>query len=391
MGLDFSRLLSDRSKQLQPSGIRRIFELSATLKDPINLSIGQPDFPVPDAVKRAAIDAIERDHNGYSMTNGVAPLRERCAAHIAQDVGWDTPAVAVTSGTCGALFLMSLALLGEGDEIIVPDPYFVAYPKQATIAGGTAVRCDTYPDFKMTAERVEPLITKRTKAVLLNCPGNPSGAVMTQGECRELLELCRRKGVLLISDEIYDEFTFDDAREDYANGRHCPSPAREPGSQEDVLLIRGFSKTYAVTGWRLGYIAGPAALVSEINKLSQFSFVCAPTPLQYGAMACFDCDMSGTIADYAKRRDMVVERLGQHTKVTKPGGAFYAFVETPDHFANSTQLVEAALKKNVVLIPGEVFSDRDTHFRLSFATDPRKLAQGLDVLEQLLAAAPATR
>lgn len=391
MTLDFSRLLSDRSKQLQPSGIRRIFEIAATMKDPINLSIGQPDFPVPDAVKRAAIDAIKSDQNGYSMTSGVPALRERCAKHLADDLGWDRPHVAITSGTCGALFLMSLALLGPGDEIIVPDPYFVAYTKQATIAGGTAVRCDTYPDFRMTAARVEPLITPRTKAVLLNSPGNPSGVVTTQRECKDLLDLCRRRGIVLISDEIYDEFTFDDARESFANGRRCPSPGREPGSQDDVLLIRGFSKTYGVTGWRLGYVAGPAPLIAEINKLSQFSFVCAPTPLQYGAMACFDSDMGATIAEYAERRDMVFERLGRHTNLVRPGGAFYAFVETPEHFANSTQLVEAALQRNVVLIPGEIFSDRDTHFRLSFATDPRKLAKGLDVLEELLVGAPAAR
>ncbi len=401
MGLDFSRLLSERCHQLAPSGIRRIFELSATLTDPINLSIGQPDFPVPDAVKRAATDAIENDHNGYSMTTGVMALRNRCAQHIAQDFGWPDGstvagakdvAVAVTTGTSGALFLMNMALLGAGDEIIVPDPYFVAYPHQATIAGGTAIRCDTYPDFKMTAAKVEPLITNRTKAVLLNSPGNPSGVVMTQRECDELLELCRRRGVLLISDEIYDEFAYDDAREDYAQGRRCPSPGRAPGAHEDVLVIRGFGKTYGCTGWRLGYVAGPPALVNEMNKLSQFSYVCAPTPLQLGAIATFDADMSGVLSEYAFRRDMVVKRLSKHANVIRPGGAFYAFVEAPPQFGHSgTQVFEAALERNVVLIPGNVFSDRDTHFRLSFATDRQKLEQGLNVLDELFAGTPAAR
>ena len=393
--MDLDRLISPRAKSLDASGIRRVFELGATMNDPINLSIGQPDFPVPASVKDAAIAAIREDRNGYSMTGGIPELRDRCASWIASDLGWPDAStdagrselgVAVTSGTSGALFLMNLALLGPGAEIIIPDPYFVAYPHMATFAGGRAVRCDTYPDFRMTAERVEPLITPATKAVLLNSPANPSGVVMTQAECRELLELCRAKGVLLISDEIYDEFCFDDAREDFANGRKCPSPCREPGSHEDTLLIRGFGKTYGCTGWRMGYIAGPPRLVQEIAKLQQYSFVCAPTPLQWGCMATFEADMSGPLGDYATRRDLVIEKLGQYTEVARPGGAFYSFIKVPERLGmTGKQFFEAAVEKNVLIIPGGVFSERDTHFRLSFATAKPRLIEGLDRLAELMA------
>ncbi len=393
--MDMDRLISPRAKSLDASGIRRVFELGATMNDPINLSIGQPDFPVPDAVKQAAIDAIREDRNGYSMTGGIPELRDRCASWIADDLGWPDAStdagrkqlgVAVTSGTSGALFLMNMALLGPGDEIIIPDPYFVAYPHMATFAGGRAVRCDTYPDFRMTAERVEPLITERTKAVLLNSPANPSGVVLTQAECRELLELCRAKGVLLISDEIYDEFCFDDAREEFPNGRKCPSPCREPGSHEDTLLIRGFGKTYGCTGWRMGYIAGPTRIVAEMSKLQQYSYVCAPTPLQWGCLATFDTDMSGPLNDYATRRDLVIEKLGPYTEVARPGGAFYSFVKVPERLGmTGRQFFEKAVEQNVLVIPGDVFSERDTHFRLSFATAKPRLIEGLDRLAKIMA------
>lgn len=393
--MDIDRLISPRAKSLDSSGIRRVFELGATLNDPINLSIGQPDFPVPDAVKQAAIEAIQNDRNGYSMTGGIQELRDRCASWIAADLGWPDASTAdgrgqigisVTSGTSGALFLMNMALLGPGDEIIIPDPYFVAYPHMATFAGGRAVRCDTYPDFRMTAERIEPLITERTKAVLLNSPANPSGVVLTQAECREVLELCRAKGVLLISDEIYDEFCFDDAREDFPSGRKCPSPCREPGSHEDTLLIRGFGKTYGCTGWRMGYIAGPTRIVAEMSKLQQYSYVCAPTPLQWGCLATFDVDMSGPLNDYAARRDLVIEKLGPYTEVARPGGAFYSFVKVPERLGmTGRQFFDKAVEKNVLVIPGDVFSERDSHFRLSFATAKPRLIEGLDRLASIMA------
>jgi aspartate/methionine/tyrosine aminotransferase len=407
--MDIERLIADRSRLIDASGIRRVFDLGAKLKDPINLSIGQPDFPVPAPIKQAAIDAINADRNGYTVTQGIPLLREKLAERLHEDLGWmvnplsrpeaalESPGLIVTSGTSGALWLAFMSLINPGDEVIIPDPYFVLYPHLATATGAKAVRCDTYPDFRLTAARVEPLITARTKAVLLNSPGNPSGVVAGTSECRELLELCRARGVLLISDEIYDEFTYQDAREpkpreNGAAGRRaagglkvCPSPARFAGAEEDVLVVRGFGKTYGITGWRLGYAAGPRRIIEEMLKLQQYTYVCAPSALQWGAAAALDVDMTPMVESYRRRRDMVLDRLRPVTEVATPGGAFYVFPRIPATLGISgDEFVRRCVEKNLLLIPGNVFSARDTHFRLSYAASESTLARGLDVLAKVL-------
>ena len=398
--MDIDRLISERARGIDASGIRKVFDLGAKLKDPINLSIGQPDFPVPDAIKQAAAKAITENANGYTVTQGIAPLRNRLARHLKDDLGWDCdpraaseadmarPGVLVTSGTSGALMLAFLALLNPGDEVIIPDPFFVMYPHLCRMVGAVPVRCDTYPDFRMTAARVEGLITPKTKLVLLNTPSNPSGVVATGRECRELLELCRRKNVLLVSDEIYDEFTYPDACERSevgAGGMRCPSPGRCAGAEQDVLMVRGFGKTYGITGWRLGYAAGPRRIIEEMSKLQQYTFVCAPSALQWGATAALDVNMTDHVEAYRKRRDLVVERLGALTEIATPGGAFYAFPKVPDRLGiTATQFVTRCIEKSVLVIPGNVFSARDTHFRLSYATDEKNLVRGLDALVELM-------
>lgn len=414
--MDIERLLARRSRLLGASGIRRIFELGSALDNPINLSIGQPDFAVPEALKSAAIDAVRADRNGYTLTQGIPELRRAIEKSLAADVGWEfggATGAMVTSGTSGGLMLACMALLEDGDEMVIPDPYFLVYPALATMCGARAVLCDTYPDFRMTAERVEPLLTDRTKIVLLNSPSNPAGAVATAEDCLGLLELCRSRGVLLISDEIYDAFTFSESRTQ-RGGRaclaeagqgvapvganlsplrsglvdaalKCPSPARFEGSADGVLLVRGFGKTYGCTGWRLGYAAGSVRLLDEMAKMQQYTFVCAPAPLQHGVMAAFDTDLTALIDEYEARRDYVVERLSGVTEVTVPGGAFYAFPKVPEHLGLSgTEFCEAAIEKNLLVIPGGVFSGRDTHLRLSFAAPMERLEAGLDVLAGMM-------
>ncbi|MBL9149929.1 MAG: aminotransferase class I/II-fold pyridoxal phosphate-dependent enzyme [Phycisphaerae bacterium] len=385
-GFDIDQLISRRAKSVDASGIRKVFDLAAKMKDPINLSIGQPDFPVPESMKQAAIDAIRQDRNGYTVTQGIQPLLEAIWQRLHSEVGWTPHAhgtgvdmgALVTSGTSGGLLLAFLSLLDAGDEAIVPDPYFVLYPQLATLTGGTIVTCDTYPDFRMTAERVERLMTPRTKAVLLNSPSNPCGVVMTEREIKDLVDLCVAKGVLLVSDEIYDEFVFADAKE---NGRF-PTPARYT---RDCLLIRGFGKTYGCTGWRLGYAAGPHALIQAMARFQQYTYVCAPSITQWGVLPAFAADMSGAVAQYEGRRDLVLEAFRGVTEVARPGGAFYAFVEVPHRLGmTASEFVERAIENRVLVIPGKVFSHRDTHFRLSFATAEAKLREGLGILRGLM-------
>jgi aspartate/methionine/tyrosine aminotransferase len=388
-------LISDRVKGMNGSGIRRVFDMKAKMVDPIDLSIGQPDFPVPPSVKQAAIDAIAHDLNGYTPTYGIPPLLERTARHVREDLGWNPVTtgtsgtrVLITSGTSGALILACMAVLNPGDEIIIPDPWFVLYPHLANLSQAKAVKCDTYPDFRLTADRVAKLITPKTKIVLSCSPGNPSGVVMSTQDNQELLELCRSKGILLLSDEIYDEFTYSESRSEQRPGNGasvCPSPARLPGAENTVLVVRGFGKTYGVTGWRLGYVAGPAAIVEQMAKLQQYLYVCPPGPLQHGAIACFDADMTGPLAEYERRRDMVNQRLSQVTNVAMPGGAFYAFFAVPPKLGMSgEQFFMHAKDHNVLCVPGHTFSTRDTHLRLSYATKLTTLEKGLDILVKLM-------
>ena len=380
--LDVTKLLSHRAKSIDASGIRKVFDLAAHLKDPINLSIGQPDFPVPDALKVAAIKAIEENRNGYTQTQGCPELLGAIWKRLGSEVGWahgqDGLSAIVTSGTSGALVLGMMCLLDAGDEAIVPDPYFVMYPQLAALTGGKIVLCDTYPDFRMTAARIEKLITPRTKAVLVNSPGNPTGVVLSSREMKDIVDLCRAKGILLISDEIYDEFTFSESRE---NGRF-PTPA---SYTKDCLLIRGFGKTYGCTGWRLGYVAGPHEIVQSIAKLQQYTYVCAPSMAQYAAAHAYEIDMQPWVDRFERRRDTVLEAFRGLTEVATPGGAFYAFVKVPEHLGmTATQFVEKAIERSVLIIPGKVFSTRDTHFRLSFAAKEETLARGLAVITDLM-------
>lgn len=379
-----SSLVSQRVRSVDASGIRRVFDLAAGMKDPINLSIGQPDFPVDPTIKAAAIRAIQEDRNGYTVTQGIPNLLSAVWSHLAADVGWngpsDTQAAIVTSGTSGALLLACMALLDAGDEAIMPDPYFVMYPQLGKLTGARMVGCITYPDFRMTAERIEKCITDRTKLVILNSPSNPCGVVLNEHELRDIVDLCRRRNIVLISDEIYDEFCFSDARQ---HGK-CPSPAR---FTEDCLLIRGFGKTYGCTGWRLGYAAGPRFLVQEIAKLQQYTFVCAPSMAQWGAVEAFKVDLSPIVADYERRCQMVMDAFEGVTEVARPGGAFYAFVQVPPRLKmTAQQFVEKAVEHKVLIIPGNVFSSRDTHFRLSFSAKPEQLAQGLAILRGMMTA-----
>ncbi len=397
--MDTARLLASRAHRVQESQIRKVFEGARDIVNPINLSIGQPDFPVPDPVKQAAIRAIQSDQNGYSNNRGIDALLTRIAAHLKDDVGWDVSPTTkgksgqaglfVSQGTSGALVCAAMALFDPGDEFIIPDPYFVLYPRLAEMTGATAVPCDTYPDFRLTAARVERLITPKTKAVLLCTPSNPCGIVATEAECKDLLDLCRRKNILLISDEIYDEFTYPESRTSKRTGSGepvAPSPARFPGAQDDILLIRGFGKTSGCTGWRLGYASGPAPLIDKLVTMQQHLYICAPTPLQHGACEIFDYDASQLIAKFQRRRDMVHSRLSAVTEVPYPGGAFYAFVQVPTRLKLSAGdfFQQRARAKRVLIVPGYAFSARNTHYRVISAVKDQIPAEGLDLVVDLM-------
>jgi len=363
--------LADRTAKFDSSGIRKVFDLAAKLTDPINLSIGQPDFAVPDAIKEAAIAAIRADKNGYSVTQGIAPLRENLQQRVDTELGHPDRRVLVTSGTSGALVLAILTLVNPGDEVIVFDPYFVMYPALVGMVGGAPVLVDTYPDFCIDPARVAAAISPRTKLILLNSPANPTGAVAGEAEVRALAELAAKHNIALVSDEIYREFCYD-------------APLVSPTQWNDqTIVIDGFSKTYGVTGWRLGFVHGPSAIIDKLTMLQQYTFVCAPHPLQFAALAAMDVDMSGHVAAYRHRRDLVVEGLERAGyEVAKPGGAFYVFPKAPGGGTGS-KFVTRAIAHELLIIPGNVFSSQDTHFRISYAASEATIERGLAVLDKL--------
>ena len=365
--------VSSRALAVDASGIRKVFDLAAKMKDPINLSIGLPDFDVPEESKAVAIDAIRAGHNRYTQTQGIAPLRDRLRNDLSAEVGRDVGDVLVTSGVSGGLFLAILATINPGDEAIFLDPYFVMYKHLLTMAGGKPVPVDSYPDFRFHADRVERAITPRTKLLILNSPSNPTGVVMTQDEVNAAVDLAKKHDLLIVSDEIYEPFLYN------ARGSGLPSAAK---SYENTLILRGFSKSHAMTGWRLGYAAGPDAVVAQMAKLQQYTYVCAPTPLQYAAVAALDLNMSTHVDAYRKKRDIAFDTLSSKFRVNKPEGAFYIFPEAPAGQPASA-FVERAIANNVLIIPGNVFSDRDTHYRISYATTDAKLKQGCDILNGL--------
>jgi aspartate aminotransferase/aminotransferase len=371
--------LADRTAKFDASGIRKVFDLAAKMQNPINLSIGQPDFHVPDAVKEAAIAAIRGDKNGYSVTQGIPQLLERLQRQIDERYRHSDRRVLVTSGTSGALVLSVLAIVNSGDEVIVFDPYFVMYPALIGMAGGRCVTIDTYPDFRIDPQRVATAITPRTKMILLNSPANPTGVVAGAAEVRELAELAAKHNIALVSDEIYREFCYD-------------GPLASPAQWNDqTIVVDGFSKTYGVTGWRLGFVHGPSPIIDKLTMLQQYTFVCAPHPLQWAALAALDEDMSAQIASYRTRRDLVTAGLEEAGySVVKPGGAFYVFPEVPQCTGgasgtqqSSSDFVARSIQNELLVIPGGIFSGRDTHFRISYAASEATIERGLQVLQRL--------
>ena len=366
-------IIADRAQKIDASGIRKVFALAASLKDPVNFSIGQPDFDVPEQLKEEAIKAIREGFNKYSQTAGDILLKEKISELVKKEIDWDRPAVLVTSGVSGGLLLAFMALINPGDEVIIPDPYFVIYKHVVNMLGGKCVFVDSYPAFQLPLEKISRAVTDKTKLIILNSPCNPTGAVYSEGDIKALAEIAAKKDIIVLADEIYEKFCYDG---------DCLSIANYYGK---TLLMRGFSKSYAMTGWRLGYVAANESLtgiIEGMTKIQQYTFVCAPTPFQKAAIAALDYDVSDLVAAYRMKRDLIYEGLRDKFELVKPRGAFYAFVKAPAG-GSATEFVEKAIANNVLIIPGSVFSEKDTHFRISYATSNEKIKQGIEILRGL--------
>ncbi len=361
-------MLAKRAAYIDSSGIRKVFDLAQKLENPINLSIGQPDFDLPSELKDEAKKWIDAGFSKYTVTQGTGELRDKIREKYRQQ-GLEFDEVMITSGVSGGLVLAALVLFEHGDEVLIPDPYFVMYKHLVNLMGATPVYVDTYPDFRLTVERLEGRVSFRTKALLLNSPSNPTGISLTEDEQNQIAEFARKNDLLVIFDEIYESFNYDFPHANIA--KFYPK----------TLILHGFSKSHAMTGWRLGFAAGPRKIISEMIKIQQYSFVCAPSIAQKMGVAALDLPPEGKIEDYRRKRDIVYEGLKGKFNLVKPNGAFYIFPEAPG--GNGEEFVTKAIQNNVLIIPGNVFSEKNTHFRISFAAEDDALREGVEILNSL--------
>ncbi len=365
-----SNWLASRTKAIEASGIRKIFELGRDMKNPVNLSIGQPHFPVPRPIKESAKNAIDTDQNGYTVTQGIASLLKPLHELVQARTPDPNRTVLVTSGTSGGLVLALLATVNPGDEVILFEPHFVAYPNLVTMAGGTPVIVNTYDDhFQIDVEKVRAAITPKTKAILFSCPSNPTGVTLDVKVLKALADLAEEKGVLLISDEIYRSFWYE--------GEFRSAAEFNP----NVLVVDGLGKSYSVTGWRLGFAHGPKPIIEEMTKLQQFTYVCAPAPLQVAAVEAMKYDLSEIVADYKRKRDFFCDALADKYEFVKPSGAFYLFPKIPS--GTSDEFINRAIANDLLIIPGIAFGRQATHFRVSYAASDETLNRGIEILRKI--------
>ncbi|NQW47632.1 MAG: pyridoxal phosphate-dependent aminotransferase [Planctomycetes bacterium] len=365
-------LISKRAGAFDSSGIRKVFDLAARLEDPINLSIGQPDFEMPPAAREAAKAAIDAGRNGYTPTQGISLLRDRLEAQVRRELGQPRRQLCLTSGSSGALVLVLMSLIDPGDEVIIFEPAFVMYRPLVEFLGGRCVVIDTAPDFRIDLDRVAAAISPATRAILLNTPANPTGVVADAGTVRDLASLAESRGVTLISDELYRTYCYD---------AEFASPALH---SESVVVIDGFSKSHAMTGWRVGWVHGPQAVVDACTMLQQYTFVCAPQVGQWAALAALDCPMDLPLAECRRKRDTLMAGLRGHYQFVQPGGAFYLYPEAPG--GSGKAFAERAVEQEKLLVvPGSVFGAADSHFRIAYTVTDQMLERGIAALQRLAA------
>ncbi|MBA4417247.1 MAG: aspartate aminotransferase [Syntrophus sp. (in: bacteria)] len=363
--------LSDRVNNVRPSGVRKIFDLANKVKDPINLSIGEPHFDIPDEIKEEGIKWIRAGFNKYTPSGGIPELREKIYANLkGKNIICDD--VIVTAGVTGGLLLALMVVLNPGDEVIIPDPYFVLYEYQVQLLGGKPVFVDTYPDFTLKEELLRAAITEKTRVILINSPNNPTGMVNSLEELEMVARVARERNLLLFSDDIYNRFVYDNGyTKDYLGQVY-----------ENTLTFGGFSKTWGMTGWRIGFVAGPKEIIQCMVTMQQYVFSSINSFAQKAAILALDYNTDALIDDYRKRRDLIYDGLKDKYRVVKPKGAYFIFPEVPD--GDGDAFVERALENNLFIIPGSIFSGKKSHVRISFAAREEHLVKGIEILRGMV-------
>jgi aminotransferase len=375
-----SSYLSERVAGLKPSGIRKFFDIAATMKDVISLGIGEPDFNTPAPVLEAGIASLRRNETHYTSNAGIFELRKTLAAHLELHYGvsYDPQTeIIITVGGSEALYLATTALLNQGDEMIIPTPCFVSYQAETVLAGGVPVEipCHFEDNFDLDPDAIAAAVTPRTRAILVSFPNNPTGAVASRERLMKIAALAEERDLIVISDEIYDRLV-------YSGHQHVCFPAL-PGMKQRTLLIGGFSKDYAMTGWRIGFVAGPADLIKGLLRIHQFTVMSAPTMAQSAALTGLregEEYVQEMVVEYDRRRKLIVNGLNEIGLPTfEPKGAFYAFPRISDTGLDDETFATRLLQEeNVAAVPGNAFGKGGEGFlRCSYATSYEKIEEAL--------------
>ena len=384
--IDYDKILSNKIKNIKPSGIRKIFDIAGTMEGVISLGVGEPDFNTPWVIRKAAINVLERKHIVYGPNKGLAPLRKAITDKIKSKHGIEydpDKEVIVTVGGSEAIDLALRGIIDPGDEVLVVEPCFVCYAPLIELAGGVAVPVPTRLEnnFKLTVEDLKDKITPRTKMLILPFPNNPTGAVMTREDLEPIAELLRSTDIMVLSDEIYSELTY---------GRKHFSIIELEDMRERTIYVNGFSKAYAMTGWRLGYVSAPEPIITQISKIHQYGIMCSPYISQNAAIeALTSCDKEVTkmVDEYNIRRKYLVSefnRLG--LTCFDPEGAFYVFPCIKSTGLTSDEFCERLLyEEKVAAVPGSAFgASGEGYMRISYAYSLKHLMEAMSRIEKFL-------
>jgi aminotransferase len=378
--------ISKKIDSVPPSGIRRFFDIAATMKDVISLGIGEPDFVTPTPILRAGIRSLRLGDTHYTSNSGTRELREAVAVQLKHlyDVSYDPEdEILITVGASEALHLALSAILDPGEEVIVPEPCFVAYTPEVVFAGGVPMTVPTFVqnNFQVTGQEIERAVTPRAKAILIGYPNNPTGAVMSREHLQRVGEVAVKHDLLIISDELYSRLVY--------HREHVCVPSL-PGLRERTILVNGFSKGYAMTGWRLGYVAAPGTLMAAMRKIHQYTIMSAPTMSQAAGLEAIlhgDYYVKEMVAEYDRRRGLLIQGLNTlGLDCFEPQGAFYAFPSVEKTGMNDEQFSEALLREeSVAVVPGSAFGPSGKGFvRICYATAYEKIEQALDHMKRFM-------
>ncbi len=385
--IEYDKLVNFTVKQIKPSGIRRFFDIATEMEDVISLSVGEPDFYTPWHIREAGIASLEKGRTRYTPNRGFIQLRQEVANFLGRHYGVayaPESQVLITVGGSEAIDLCVRSLINPGDEVLIPEPSFVCYVPITQMAGGVPVVIETTPEngFKLTARQLEEKITEKTKLLIMPYPNNPTGAVMGRAELEEIARVVERHNLLVLSDEIYAALT-------YTQEGHVTFSSL-PGMEGRTVVVNGFSKAHSMTGWRLGYAAGPKEIISLMTKLHQFAIMSAPTTSQYAAIEALkngDEDMAYMRSQYDMRRRLIVDGLNQMgLKCFEPEGAFYVFPSVKSTGLTSAEFCEKLIYgKRVAVVPGDAFGQSGQGFvRISYCYSVKHITEALERIQAFL-------